>query len=153
LGLKISDCRFDCRLSCVEPRTPEPRTEPQNHRTPEPQNCFMSRIALIDYRAGNLTSVKKAFAALGADLAVPERAQALREYDAVVVPGVGHFAATQALGAEWIDSIREGLEGGKPLLGICLGMQWLFEGSAEAPELPGLGVLEGRCYKLTADDN
>jgi imidazole glycerol-phosphate synthase subunit HisH len=113
----------------------------------------VSRIALIDYKAGNLTSVKKAFTALGADLAVPERPEELEEFAAVVVPGVGHFAATQALGTEWIDSIRQGLAGGKPLLGICLGMQWLFEGSAEAPDCPGLGVLEGRCYKLAADAN
>jgi len=112
-----------------------------------------SRIALIDYKAGNLTSVKKAFAALGADLAVPERPEELQHFAAVVVPGVGHFAATQALAGDWIDAIREGLAGGKPLLGICLGMQWLFEGSAEAPDCPGLGVLEGRCYKLTGDAN
>jgi glutamine amidotransferase len=113
----------------------------------------MGRIALIDYKAGNLTSVKKAFAALGADLAVPERPEQLRAFAAVVVPGVGHFAATQALGSDWIDGIREGLTAGKPLLGICLGMQWLFEGSAEAPDCPGLGVLEGRCYRLSADAN
>jgi glutamine amidotransferase len=111
------------------------------------------RIALIDYRAGNLTSVKKAFAALGADLFVPARAADLEQAQAVIVPGVGHFAATQALTTEWIDAIRAGVEAGKPLLGICLGMQWLFEGSAEAPECAGLQLLAGRCYRLPAESN
>jgi glutamine amidotransferase len=109
------------------------------------------RIALIDYRAGNLTSVKKAFAAVGAEIEVPERPDDLRRADAVVVPGVGHFAATGALGAEWTDAIRARLADGKALLGICLGMQWLFEGSAEAADCPGLGLLAGRCYRLPGE--
>jgi glutamine amidotransferase len=110
-----------------------------------------NRIALIDYRAGNLTSVKKAFAAVGADLAVPEEPRALEDAAAVVVPGVGHFAATRALTGEWTDAIRRGLAAGKPLLGICLGMQWLFEGSAEALDSVGLGLLAGRCYRLSGE--
>jgi glutamine amidotransferase len=110
------------------------------------------RIALIDYRAGNLTSVRKAFAALGATLFTPERAGDLSEAHAIVVPGVGHFGATRALGPEWIDAILERVGEGRPLLGICLGMQWLFEGSEEAPDLRGLGLLGGRCYRLPAAD-
>ena len=108
----------------------------------------MSRIALIDYKAGNLTSVRKAFAALGATLYTPERAEELAEAHAIVVPGVGHFGATKALGPEWIDAILARIGEGRPLLGICLGMQWLFEGSEEAPDLRGLGLLGGRCYRL-----
>ncbi len=111
----------------------------------------MSRIALIDYKAGNLTSVRKAFAALGATLFTPERADELGEAHAIVVPGVGHFGATRALGPEWIDAILARVGEGRPLLGICLGMQWLFEGSEEAPDVRGLGLLGGQCYRLPAD--
>jgi glutamine amidotransferase len=106
------------------------------------------RVALVDYRAGNLTSVKKAFAAVGADLFVPAEPMALDQAAAVVVPGVGHFGATDALTSEWTMAIRRGIEVGKPLLGICLGMQWLFEGSEESPDRPGLGLLPGQCYRL-----
>jgi len=105
-------------------------------------------IALIDYRAGNLTSVRKAFASLGGELFTPERPDDLASADAIVVPGVGHFGATKALGPDWIDAILARVGELRPLLGICLGMQWLFEGSEEAPGLPGLGLLSGQCYKL-----
>jgi glutamine amidotransferase len=105
-------------------------------------------IALIDYKAGNLTSVRKAFAALGATLFTPEQPGELAEAHAIIVPGVGHFGATRALGPEWIDAILARVGEGRPLLGICLGMQWLFEGSEEAPDLRGLGLLGGRCYRL-----
>ena len=109
-------------------------------------------IALIDYKAGNLTSVRKAFAALDAELFTPERPEELESADAIVVPGVGHFGATKALGPEWIEAILARVGELRPLLGICLGMQWLFEGSDEAPDLPGLGLLGGQCYKLPAND-
>ena len=108
----------------------------------------MTSIALIDYRAGNLTSVKKALAAVGASVFVPESPDALTNANGVIVPGVGHFGATRALDASWIDAILQHIGEGRPLLGICLGMQWLFEGSDEAPECPGLGVLAGQCYRL-----
>jgi imidazole glycerol-phosphate synthase subunit HisH len=108
----------------------------------------VNRIALIDYKAGNLTSVRKAFGALGATLFTPEQPAELVDAHAIIVPGVGHFGATKALGPQWIDAILERVGEGRPLLGICLGMQWLFEGSEEAPDLPGLGLLGGRCYRL-----
>ncbi len=111
------------------------------------------RVALIDYRAGNLTSVKKAFAAVGADLYVPGQPSELDGAGAVVVPGVGHFGATETLADEWTRTIRQGIDAGKPLLGICLGMQWLFEGSEEAPERNGLGCLSGYCYRLPRETN
>jgi imidazole glycerol-phosphate synthase subunit HisH len=107
-----------------------------------------SPIALIDYGAGNLTSVKKALAAVGADFFVPNEPGALIGARGVVVPGVGHFGATRALDRPWVDAILDLVGDGKPLLGICLGMQWLFEGSDEAPDCPGLGVLGGRCRRL-----
>jgi len=106
-------------------------------------------IALIDYKAGNLTSVKKALAAIGADVFVPQSAAELAEATGVIVPGVGHFGATRALDQEWIDGILQLVGEGRPLLGICLGMQWLYEGSDEAPDCPGLGVLGGRCHRLS----
>jgi len=105
-------------------------------------------IALIDYRAGNLTSVKKALATIGADVFVPNQPGQLAAARGIIVPGVGHFGATRALDRSWIDAILERVGEGRPLLGICLGMHWLFEGSAEARDLSGLGVLSGQCYRL-----
>jgi imidazole glycerol-phosphate synthase subunit HisH len=105
-------------------------------------------IALIDYGAGNLTSVKKALATIGADVFVPGRPEDLMSVNGVIVPGVGHFGATRALDSSWIDAILQRVGEGRPILGICLGMQWLFEASDEAPDCPGLGILGGRCYRL-----
>ena len=106
-------------------------------------------IALIDYKAGNLTSVRKAFAAIGADLYDPRSPDDLGRAAAIVVPGVGHFGATVALDGGWAAAIRSRVAEGRPLLGICLGLQWLFAGSEEAPDCPGLGLLSGTCYRLT----
>jgi glutamine amidotransferase len=107
-------------------------------------------VALIDYKAGNLTSVRKALAAIGAEVYTPETAADVRRADAIIVPGVGHFGATGALDREWMDTIRERVAAGRPLLGICLGMQWLFEGSEESPDLPGLGILAGTCRRMSS---
>jgi glutamine amidotransferase len=109
-------------------------------------------IALVDYGAGNLTSVRKAFAALGADIVVPATPDAIGPSTAIVVPGVGHFGATRALGPRWTDAILARVGEGRPLLGICLGMQWLFEGSEEAPDCRGLGLLAGSCVRVGAAD-
>ena len=109
-------------------------------------------IALIDYGAGNLTSVKKALAAIGADVRVPEQPEDLASAQGVIIPGVGHFGATRALHGAWMDGILALLGNGRPLFGICLGMQWLFEGSDEAPDCPGLGLLAGQCYRLPGGD-
>ncbi|MEQ1757736.1 MAG: imidazole glycerol phosphate synthase subunit HisH [Vicinamibacterales bacterium] len=108
-------------------------------------------IALIDYGAGNLTSVKKALTALGADFVVPESPESLAGASAVIVPGVGHFGVTRALDGAWHRAIRGAVDQGTPLLGICVGMQWLFEGSDEAPGVAGLGVLPGRVTRLRGD--
>jgi len=105
-------------------------------------------IALLDYKAGNLTSVRKALAAIDAPVFTPERPDQLESASAVIVPGVGHFGATSALTAEWVEAILARVGEGRPLLGICLGMQWLYEGSEEAPELTGLGLLGGSCRRL-----
>jgi glutamine amidotransferase len=108
-------------------------------------------IALIDYGAGNLTSVRKALTALGADFVVPSSPEQCRDAKGLVVPGVGHFGATAALDTSWRDAITNAVEAGTPLLGICVGMQWLYEGSEEAPAVPGLGLLHGRCARLRGD--
>jgi glutamine amidotransferase len=108
----------------------------------------MSRIALIDYRAGNLTSVRKGFAAVGAPLFTPSAPAELEDCAGIVVPGVGHFGATTAMDDAWRAAIASLVEAGTPLLGICLGLQWLFEGSEEAIQLRGFGALRGRCFKL-----
>jgi glutamine amidotransferase len=106
------------------------------------------KVALVDYGAGNLTSVIKALEAVGATIDLVSDAPALAESRAIVIPGVGHFAATASLGGAWMAEVRQAINRGVPLLGICLGLQWLFEGSAESPETPGLGLISGCCFKL-----
>jgi len=108
-------------------------------------------IALIDYGAGNLTSVRKALTALGAEFTIPRSPADLAAARGLIVPGVGHFGATAALEGDWREAIAAAVEGGTPLLGICLGMQWLFEGSDEAPDVRGLGALRGRITRLQGD--
>jgi glutamine amidotransferase len=105
-------------------------------------------IALIDYGAGNLTSVRKALSACGAEYFTPSNPSELDGASGVVIPGVGHFGATAAIGAAWRAAVGDAVRRGVPLLGICLGMQFLFEGSEEAPGAPGLGLLEGRCVRI-----
>jgi len=105
-------------------------------------------IALIDYGAGNLTSVRKGFHAAGAELMTPAVPADLERASGIVVPGVGNFGATRALAGDWMDAIRRAVARGVPLFGICLGMQWLFEGSDEAPDVPGLGAMAGHCTRL-----
>ena len=105
-------------------------------------------IALVDYGAGNLTSVRKALSAVGAAYETPAEPDALAGAAGIIVPGVGHFAATARLDSRWRAAILERVERGVPLLGVCVGMQWLYEGSEEAPSVPGLGLLSGRCARL-----
>ena len=102
-------------------------------------------IALIDYGAGNLTSVRKALGHLGARFSTPTSPAEVSASSAIIVPGVGNFEATAALAHGWKDAVVEAVDRGIPLLGICLGLQWLFDGSEEAPDLPGLGMTQGVC--------
>ena len=108
-------------------------------------------IALIDYGAGNLTSVRTGFAAAGAELYTPATPAHLQRARGIVVPGVGHFDATRSLSDGWRGEIAARVDAGVPILGICLGMQWLFESSDEAPDLPGLGALAGRVQRIVAE--
>jgi imidazole glycerol phosphate synthase glutamine amidotransferase subunit len=108
------------------------------------------RIALVDYGAGNLPSVERAFARLGASTTRVTSPAGLSDADAIVLPGVGHFAALMsALSENGLDiQLRQAIRSGVPFLGICLGLQALFDTSEEAPGLAGLGVLPGRVCAL-----
>ncbi len=102
-------------------------------------------IAVIDYGAGNLKSVCNALAVLGARFFVTSEPAGLDRGSAILLPGVGHFGQMmQALdAAQLTDPLRRRLRGGTPYLGICLGLQALFESSDEAPDTRGLGLLPG----------
>jgi glutamine amidotransferase len=111
----------------------------------------MGSIAVVDYRAGNLTSVVKALRFLGAEPEVTCDPDVVGHADKIVLPGVGHFAATKFLQERGLtEAIRAGAARGVPFLGICVGLQWMFEGSAEAPEIAGAGFLQGRCERFAA---
>ncbi len=106
-------------------------------------------IAVVDYKAGNLTSVLKALHAVGAQPVLTDDPETVAKAEKVILPGVGHFAATQFLRDRGLEqAIRERVTGGTPFLGICVGLQWLFEGSTESPEVPGLGAFEGMCERF-----
>lgn len=106
-------------------------------------------IAVVDYKAGNLTSVMKALTAVGADAVSTEDPETVRRAEKVVLPGVGHFAATDFLDRS---GLREAIAGkintGTPFLGICVGLQWLFAGSTEAPEHKGLRAFDAMCERF-----
>jgi len=108
-------------------------------------------IAVIDYKAGNLTSVVKALKYLGAETQVTQDPEVVRKATKVVLPGVGHFQATQLLTDLGItEAVRESVAKGAWFLGVCVGLQWLFEGSTEAPGIAGLGHFAGECERFPA---
>lgn len=108
-------------------------------------------IAIIDYKAGNLTSVKKAFDHLGAKTLVTSEPDEVAAAEKIVLPGVGHFAATQALEKCGLrDVVIDRIEHGVPFLGICVGMQWMLASSEEAPDLQGLALWPGECSRFPA---
>jgi len=111
-------------------------------------------IAVIDYKAGNLTSVVKALKFLGArDVAVTQSPEEVLRAEKIVLPGVGHFQATQLLKDLGLtEAVRESIAKGKPFLGICVGLQWLYEGSTEAPGTEGLGAFAGMCEHFPAQE-
>ena len=108
------------------------------------------RVTVIDYKAGNLTSVLKTLRHLGAETVVTDDDLTLVESaERSVLPGVGHFAATERLDATGLTgAIRSGVARGVPFLGICVGMQWLYAGSSEAPQQPGLGHFSESCTRF-----
>jgi imidazole glycerol-phosphate synthase subunit HisH len=107
------------------------------------------RVTVIDYKAGNLTSVLKALRHLGADVEVTDQPGPILSAERIVLPGVGHFSATRRLDATGLTTaIREAVSLGVPFLGICVGMQWLYAGSTEAPQQAGLGEFKEPCTRF-----
>jgi glutamine amidotransferase len=110
-------------------------------------------IGVIDYGAGNLQSVINALDRLGLPWTVCDRPAQIDEVERIILPGVGHFgAAARAMDETGMrEALRCAVRDGKPMLGICLGMQLLLEASEEAPEVSGLGLLPGRSVLLEAE--
>jgi glutamine amidotransferase len=109
-------------------------------------------IAVIDYKAGNLTSVVKALTYLDArEITVTQDPEVVRKAAKIVLPGVGHFQATQLLTDLGLtEAVRQSIAKGTWFLGVCVGLQWLFEGSTEAPGTAGLGHFAGQCERFPA---
>lgn len=112
-------------------------------------------IAIIDYDAGNIKSVEKAFDFIGAEYVLTRDPEEILKADKAVLPGVGCFKDAmdniRAYGLEEV--IKKFIASGKPFLGICLGLQLLFEESEESPGVKGLSVLKGACRKIPAGDD
>jgi len=107
-------------------------------------------IAIIDYGAGNLNSVKNALDFVGAMSVIAGKADTVKAADGVILPGVGSFgdAMNSLRTSGLVEAVYAAATGGKPFLGICLGMQMLFESSEESPGVAGLGVLKGKILKI-----
>ena len=111
----------------------------------------MTRIVVLDYGIGNLRSAQKALQHVGADARLTDDPKAIRSADAVVLPGVGAFGrCIEALRERGLDELAlDAVASGRPFLGVCIGMQMLYESSDEAPGVAGLGVLPGRIRLLS----
>jgi imidazole glycerol-phosphate synthase subunit HisH len=106
-------------------------------------------IAIVDYGAGNLTSVKKAVDWLSQSCVIASNPAEVERASKIILPGVGHFATTAFLTKLGLQKVIENAIGrGTPFLGICVGMQWMFEGSRESPETPALSLLQGLCERF-----
>ncbi len=116
-------------------------------------NSRESKVAVIDLNSGNLLSLETAIKTAGYSLATVQKPHVglLTEYDVLVMPGQGRFAyVMQQIDATgWREFLQEWVRNGKRLVGICVGMQVLFEGSDEDPDTNGLGFFKGRCQKLS----
>ncbi len=107
-------------------------------------------IAVIDYKAGNLTSVMKSLHAVGADAVATSNPEDVLRAEKLVLPGVGHFSATKYLEEHNLTpAIEKRVKQGAPFLGICVGLQWLFTGSSESPETPGFNAFTGQCERFS----
>ena len=111
------------------------------------------KIVIIDYGMGNLHSVNKAMKYVGAEVEVTSEAAKIAKADKVILPGVGAFGDCMLNLEKYglVPVIKEKLASGKPFLGICLGLQLLFEGSEEAPGIQGLGFFKGQVEKIKTD--
>ena len=110
-------------------------------------------IAIIDYGAGNLQSVKKALDFIGAENIITDDPKVILSADKVLLPGVGSFgdAMDSMHKSGLVETIKECALSGKPFLGICLGLQLLFEESEESPGIKGLGIFKGKIKKFSSD--
>src|SRR5215468_8608210 len=115
----------------------------------------MSAIAIVDYGMGNLRSVEKGFAQVGVPACITRDAAIIERAPGVVLPGVGAFGACMdnLRGYGLVDPVRRVIERGTPFLGICLGLQLLFDESEEFGPVRGLGVLRGRCVRFRQRDD
>ena len=106
-------------------------------------------IAIVDYGAGNLVSVKKALDYMGQDASITADPAIVEKAAKIVLPGVGNFASTAALASSGLkDVINNAIQRHIPFLGICVGMQWMFSGSTESPKTPGLSLFPGECIRF-----
>jgi len=108
-------------------------------------------IAIVDYGAGNISSVKKALEHLGATAQVTADPEVILAAEKLIVPGVGHFSRCQSLNQHLREPLLESIAKGKPFLGICVGMQWLFQGSTEAAGTAGAALFAGECSRFPSD--
>ena len=111
------------------------------------------RVVLLDYGAGNLRSVARAFEHEGADVVRTADPAVARGADRLVLPGQGHFGQcmTRLEETGLADAVRAHVDAGRPFIGICVGMQLLYDGSDEAPGVPGLGLLPGTVHRIPTD--
>ena len=108
-------------------------------------------IAIVDYGSGNLCSIRNAFRKIGVKTIVSNKAMKIRKAEKVVLPGVGNFgSAMESIREKKLEKAIKEIAFSKPFLGICLGMQLLFEESEEAPGVKGLGLVQGRIKKFSA---
>ncbi len=106
-------------------------------------------IAIVDYGVGNLTSVRKALEHLGRPCRITSDRDTVARAAKIILPGVGHFASTTRLSTSGLaQAIAEATSRGIPFLGICVGMQWMFESSEESPQTPGWGIVPGACARF-----
>lgn len=110
-------------------------------------------IAIIDYGAGNLQSVKKALDFIGAESLVTSKASEIENASACILPGVGSFGDAMNCMTEsgLCEAVKKAALGSKPFLGICLGLQLLFDSSEESPGVSGLGILKGKVKRFPSD--
>ena len=109
-------------------------------------------IAIVDYGVGNLYSVEKAFAKFSDDVILTQSADVIDKADKVVLPGVGAFGDCMKnfKASGLMDAVMHAVENNKPVMGICVGLQIMFEGSEESPDVKGLGIFKGMVRKINA---
>lgn len=116
----------------------------------DPTPADAGAVTVLDYGAGNLRSVVRAFERGGAAVRLTSDPAVARDAERLVLPGQGHFGQcmTRLEESGLADAVRDHVAAGRPFLGICVGMQLLFEGSEEAPGVPGFGFLAGTCRRI-----